>query len=170
MQDAVWIITIVLIGLIASVFFAVIWNASVPAAGSGADPARFRTPLFWALIALGVGVSYATLAQWPHGPSRGAPGEPVTVTVESAQWSWDISRTNLPVNTPIVFAVTSSDVNHGFGIYDPDLRMLTQVQAMPGYVNKVYYSFTKPGTYKVLCLEYCGLAHHAMITDLTVGP
>jgi cytochrome c oxidase subunit 2 len=41
---------------------------------------------------------------------------------------------------------------------------------MPGYVNKVYYTFSKAGAYKIVCLEYCGLGHHVMATDLTVGP
>ena len=171
MQDAVWIITIILIALITVVFLTVLWRASVPStSGSTVDPYRYRTPLFWLLVVVGIGATYGTLAEWPYGPGAAAPGEPLTVTVTSAQWTWDISQMKLPVNKPIVFAVTSSDVNHGLGIYDPDLKMVTQVQAMPGYINKVYYTFTKPGTYKILCLEYCGVAHHAMTADLTVGP
>jgi cytochrome c oxidase subunit 2 len=40
--------------------------------------------------------------------------------------------------------------------------MVAQTQAMPGYVNKLQVRFTKPGDYEVLCLEYCGVAHHGM--------
>jgi cytochrome c oxidase subunit 2 len=46
--------------------------------------------------------------------------------------------------------------------------LLFQVQAMPGYVNQVEYVFDKPGTYHVVCLEYCGVAHHAMTAEFTV--
>jgi cytochrome c oxidase subunit 2 len=171
MQDAVGIITLVLVTLLAIVFLMVLRRASAPAVpGATADPGRFRAPLFWLLVVVGIGVSYGTLVEWPYGPGPATSGEPMTVAVTGSIWSWEINPTKLPVGKPIVFAVTSSDVNHGFGIYDPDLKMLTQVQAMPGYINKVYYTFSKAGSYKIVCLEYCGLGHHVMAADLTVGP
>jgi cytochrome c oxidase subunit 2 len=40
--------------------------------------------------------------------------------------------------------------------------MVAQAQAMPGYVNRLQVRFTEAGEYEVLCLEYCGLAHHGM--------
>jgi cytochrome c oxidase subunit 2 len=52
---------------------------------------------------------------------------------------------------------------------DASGRLLLQVQAMPGYVNQVQYTFDTPGTYHVICLEYCGVAHHAMAADFTVA-
>ena len=70
----------------------------------------------------------------------------------------------------IEFRVTSEDVNHGFALYDEQQRMVAQIQAMPGFVNKVRYQFTAPGVYKVLCLEYCGVAHHGMVADIQVTP
>jgi cytochrome c oxidase subunit 2 len=39
---------------------------------------------------------------------------------------------------------------------------------MPGYTNVIRYTFTTPGTYRVRCLEYCGLGHHTMVTQFTV--
>lgn len=68
----------------------------------------------------------------------------------------------LPVDTPIVLDVTATDVNHGIGIYDPDGRIVGQVQAMPGYTNSLPLVLKKPGQYVVLCMEYCGIAHHLM--------
>jgi cytochrome c oxidase subunit 2 len=70
--------------------------------------------------------------------------------------------TVLPIDTPIVLDVTATDVNHGVGIYDPDGRIVAQVQAMPGYTNSLSLALKKPGQYVVLCLEYCGIAHHLM--------
>ncbi|CAF0701745.1 hypothetical protein MPNT_410011 [Candidatus Methylacidithermus pantelleriae] len=58
---------------------------------------------------------------------------------------------------PVEFLVRAADVNHGFGLYDPDGRLVAEVQAMPGYTNRLTYVFKKPGTYKVLCLEFCGV-------------
>ena len=54
------------------------------------------------------------------------------------------------------------DVNHGFGVYSPDGRLIAQTQAMPGYVNRLRVRFTQPGRYNVLCLELCGMGHHRM--------
>jgi cytochrome c oxidase subunit 2 len=38
----------------------------------------------------------------------------------------------------------------------------SQTQAMPGYMNRLRVTFDQPGTYTVLCLEFCGMAHHRM--------
>lgn len=62
----------------------------------------------------------------------------------------------------IEFRVSSLDVNHGFSLYSPDHRLIAQVQAMPGYVNRLRTRFSEPGDYRILCLEYCGNSHHAM--------
>jgi cytochrome c oxidase subunit 2 len=74
----------------------------------------------------------------------------------------------LPVDTPIVLDVTATDVNHGVGIYDPDGRIVAQVQAMPGYTNSLSLVLKKPGQYVVLCMEYCGIAHHLMRASFEV--
>ena len=171
MQEMLWLLTLVLVALVALVFIAVISRATMPATADASSRAgRYRQPLFWTLIVVGVAVSYGTLAQWPHGPDARTTDAPLSVNAVAEQWSWDVDRTQLPLNKPIVFVVTSRDVNHGFGIYDADLKLLTQIQAMPGYINKLHYTFTKPGKYRVLCLEYCGLVHHDMTAELTVTP
>ncbi len=74
----------------------------------------------------------------------------------------------LPANELVEFRVTSLDVNHGFAIYDESNRLITQTQAMPGYVNRLRYKFNEPGTYNILCLEYCGMAHQIMRSSFTV--
>ena len=49
------------------------------------------------------------------------------------------------------------------------MRIVAQTQAMPGYVNVLRYTFKEPGTYQVLCLEYCGVEHHDMKTEINVA-
>jgi cytochrome c oxidase subunit II len=80
-----------------------------------------------------------------------------------------LSRSQVPVGQSVEFHVTSADVNHDFAIYDPGMHVVAQTQAMPGYTNKLDYTFSKPGTYKILCLEYCGIAHHNMMSEIKVG-
>lgn len=74
----------------------------------------------------------------------------------------------IPANELVEFRVTSLDVNHGFAIYNPEERLITQTQAMPGYVNRLRYKFSEPGTYKIFCLEYCGMAHQGMRSSFIV--
>lgn len=77
-------------------------------------------------------------------------------------------QVELPANELIEFRVTSLDVNHGFAIYDESNRLITQVQAMPGYVNRLRVKFEEPGKYNILCLEYCGVAHQLMRSSFIV--
>jgi cytochrome c oxidase subunit 2 len=110
-----------------------------------------------------------TLAELPY-PAMAAASQaaPESVRVTGRMWHWEIDKTRVAAGSPVDFQVTSADVNHGFGIYDPDMRLVGQTQAMPGYVNTLRLTFRRPGTYRVLCLEYCGVAHHAMASELTV--
>ncbi|MCX7622853.1 MAG: cytochrome c oxidase subunit II [Thermomicrobium sp.] len=106
----------------------------------------------------------------PYRASRAARlGEPsVTVEVTGRMWAWELSRTTLPLGQTVEFVVTATDVNHGFGIFAPDGRLVTQVQAMPGYTNRLLYRFDEPGTYTIRCLEFCATGHHVMRTEFVV--
>ncbi|MCO5234310.1 MAG: hypothetical protein LC105_00745 [Chitinophagales bacterium] len=74
----------------------------------------------------------------------------------------------VPANEVIEFRVTSLDVNHGFAIYNDKAELVTQTQAMPGYINKLRWKFTEPGKYNILCLEFCGGGHSFMRSSFTV--
>lgn len=107
-----------------------------------------------ALVSLGV-----SLPAFPYPAARAQNVRHYAVT--AMQYGFQAPPV-LPVNTPIVFDVTSRDVNHGFGIYDPRGRLYAQVQAMPMYVNHLPVTFRTPGHYTIRCMEYCGIAHAAM--------
>lgn len=171
-QNAIWTVTLVGMGLVALGFLYVILQAGKPADTAQARQGTANTLrrwLFLALLLLGIGVSYATLRHFPI-PSQHAPLQAAQVVdVVGHQWTWDISATSFTVDEPVEFRVTAGDVNHGFAIYAPDGRIVIQTQAMPGFTNKLLYTFRTPGTYKVMCLEYCGVAHHGMTAELQVA-
>jgi cytochrome c oxidase subunit II len=132
---------------------------------------RFRTKLFWALALLFGPVMLYSLADLPYSASHAhtrASGVQI-IEAKGYQWRWELSRSHVAVGEPVEFHVSSADINHGFAIYDPQMRLVAQTQAMPGYSNKLRHTFDKKGTYKVLCLEYCGIAHHNMMTEIKVG-
>ncbi len=80
-----------------------------------------------------------------------------------ASWDRDFSPVvNVTAGTTVEFRVTTLDVNHGFSLYAPGGDLVTQTQAMPGYVNRLRVTFDQTGTYTVLCLEFCGMSHHRM--------
>lgn len=169
-QQLAWVVSISLIALLAIVFFNVLRTSSecgVPDDVS-AKTGRWRTGLIWGLTAFFIPIIGYSLIELPYVRNSIDGIGAVEVQATGHQWYWDISRTELPLGKTIAFKVTSADVNHGFAIYDPDMKILTQTQAMPGVVNELRYTFSRPGVYKILCLEYCGVAHHSMMTELHV--
>ncbi len=173
MQEVAWQASLVLMALVAFGFVYVAINSGTREADYGPlqkRAYRLRSWLFWAVALVFGPTMVYTLADLPYHATH-ARAESGTVQVVQATghlWYWELSETEVAAGRPVEFRVTSSDVNHGFGIYDPDMRLIAQVQAMPGYVNTLRHTFERSGTYKILCLEYCGTVHHAMIAELKV--
>jgi cytochrome c oxidase subunit II len=91
------------------------------------------------------------------------------VHVTAKQFSWSFKPAGpYPIGRQIEFDLTSTDVNHGFGLYGPDDALVLQAQVVPDAVVKVRHTFHTTGRYTVRCLEYCGLAHHLMIDGFSV--
>jgi cytochrome c oxidase subunit 2 len=142
------------------------------------DPAaagRLRKTFFAGLSAVLAVFLFLTLARLPY-PAEGATTDRVVhvtgkqyafaltdAPVTSAE-SWDTgaysSAIDVVAGSTVEFRVATLDVNHGFSLYAPDGELIAQTQAMPGYVNRIRVRFDRPGTYTVLCLEYCGMGHH----------
>jgi len=172
LQDTVWTMTLIAMGFVTAVYAFVCLRSGHPADAGRVKAVLYAIRPWWfglllCFIAAGL---ITTLPALPYADTHGRASTPpdLTVDVMAHQWYWEMSRTDIPVGRDVAFRVQSADVNHSFGIYDENDRMLVQTQAMPGYTNVVRYTFATPGTYRILCLEYCGVAHHAMITNLTV--
>jgi cytochrome c oxidase subunit II len=79
-------------------------------------------------------------------------------------WAWTPGVIHVKQGAQITFYVTSSDVLHGFEVQDTTINMT----AIPGAVGKVTYTFDHAGTYHIICNEFCGIEHHAMIGRIIV--
>ena len=168
MQQIAWTISLLLMAVTTVIFLWVVWGASAKSDGSG-NPYRFRGPLFWIAVIAGVAITYGTLSPWPLvAHANTAKAAAVIVKATGYQWRWELSQDTVLAGQEVEFQVTSADVNHGFALYKNKTQLLTQTQAMPGYVNKLRYKFAEPGEYEVLCLEYCGVAHHGMAAKIIV--
>lgn len=167
-STAVWV-TVSFVAVIASCFGWVLVNSKGGAALESIAPKAYklRSLLFIVALLAGAVLAYKTMKPWPHN----AVAEPTVKRfhINSMQWAWELEPEQLVAGDEIEFLVTSKDVNHGFGLYDPNGTLVAQVQAMPGFENRVRYRLVTPGTYQILCMEYCGLAHHRMVTSIEVG-
>jgi cytochrome c oxidase subunit 2 len=110
------------------------------------------------------GLLFSTIFFTPYGESAGANKQ--VVRVIASQFAWDIRPDAVEIGRPVEFRLTASDVNHGFGLYDANDVLLAQVQIPLGHEQRLVYTFDEPGTYQILCLEFCGLGHHVMDTTI----
>ena len=163
--------------VIAIVFAVVARSTASPGQLDYARANRMRGVFFLSLLVVLAIFLVLTLPRLPYPEATGTPGQIVNIVSRQFAFSltegpgpdsietWDLEyapAVEVSLGALVEFRVRTLDVNHGFGIYTPDGRVLAQTQAMPGYVNRLRVRFDEPGTYNVMCLEYCGLAHHAM--------
>ncbi len=171
-HNSVLLLTFVLMAIIAVLFVLVASYANNPIADHAPAQKKFlgiRATLFWIALIAGVAITVATTVDLPYAATRGqVANDAVEIHVKGHQWFWELSSSEAKVGDTVVFRVSTNDVNHGLGIYNPQMRLIGQTQAMPGYVNSLEVTFDASGTYKLLCMEYCGLAHHAMISEFTI--
>lgn len=63
----------------------------------------------------------------------------------------------------------SIDVQHGFSVRKEDvLSKQMSLQVLPGYEWVVPMEFEEPGTYHVICNEFCGYGHRTMHASFRV--
>ena len=81
-------------------------------------------------------------------------------------WSWTPNSVHVRQGAAITFHVTSTDVLHGFEVQGTAIN----VTAVPGLESAVTYVFHNPGNYNIICNEFCGIEHQAMIGQIVVDP
>jgi cytochrome c oxidase subunit 2 len=127
--------------------------------------ARRETMWLFVMIAALFALLMGTIFYVPYGESAGPDKQVVRVT--GVQFAWSISPARVKAGVPVEFLATSRDVSHGFGVYHTGVLQF-QAQVLPGETQRIVHTFRKPGTYRVLCMEFCGAGHHDMQTTLEV--
>jgi cytochrome c oxidase subunit 2 len=100
----------------------------------------------------------------------------VRIEINAHQWAWsvryagpdgvfntadDVVTLNdvvLPRDAPALFQVASTDVLHGFNV--PSMRM--KVDAVPGTVNRMWFTPAENGDFEIGCAQHCGANHYKM--------
>ncbi len=149
----------------------------IPSATRGKSRSVLFLVLFLAIVFYGL-FAYSLPATYyvRQAPSHAV--NELNITVYAQQWSWSFLYPNgynvtgsatqqnlieFPLNTTIVFKVTSKDVMHEFSIPSFDVK----VDAFPGVWNTAWTQVSTQGTYPVFCTELCGAGHADMWTNLT---
>ena len=128
--------------------------------------------LLWTIIPLGITmVMFVWGAQVFFHMTR-APKNAMDIYIVGKQWMWkaqhmdgarEINELHVPIGRPVKLIMGSEDVIHSFFI--PDFRVKADV--IPGRLNTMWFTATKPGRYHLFCTQYCGTKHSAMIGWVT---
>lgn len=151
----------------------------IPTAERGKKKPFLFFIVFMAVLFLGLTSIALPVASF----TRTAPadqGNALVVDVYASQWTWTFHYPDgynvtgsalirnysieFPVNTTLIFRVTSTDVLHEFAI--PSLKI--KVDAFPGIWNVVWTNVSVPGTYTAFCMELCGLGHAGMWVKISL--
>ena len=101
------------------------------------------------------------------------PEDALEVHVEAKQWMWkarhpggqrELNALHVPAGQPVIVYLNSQDVIHSF--YVPAFRVKQDV--VPGRTSALWFTPSEPGTYRLMCAEYCGTAHSRMQGDIVV--
>jgi cytochrome c oxidase subunit 2 len=123
----------------------------------------------WLALLLVIGMVVVGISFFDLPYATGGTSGRTVVTVTGGQFFWTLQPDQVAAGTHVRFDVSSVDVNHGFGLYDPQGHLIGSVQAMPGYHNQLDLTLRGPGVYRIRCFEFCGLHHSTMDGQFTVS-
>ncbi|MFO0837980.1 MAG: cytochrome c oxidase subunit II [Phycisphaerae bacterium] len=168
-----------------SIFFFVLivglmfWFAGVYRRAEGTKPAyhlTHNTPLelTWSIIPLFL---VAIMFWWGlqvYMDQRTAPTNARDVDVVARQWVWTFNypsgvssdELHCEINQPTKLTMRSEDVLHSLWV--PAFR--AKMDVVPGRFTTMWFKPTRTGTFPILCTEYCGKDHSAMVTRVVVHP
>jgi cytochrome c oxidase subunit 2 len=113
---------------------------------------------------------WAASAQLRHATP---PKNAFEIHVLAKQWMWQVQHPNgvreinelhAPVGRQVELIMTSEDVIHS--MFLPALRIKQDV--LPGRYTYLWFNADKPGTYHLLCAEFCGTSHSRMTGRLVL--
>lgn len=139
---------------------------------TGPHPRAGAKPYFIYKLGSLIGLALLFLVWWVIGLRqfvrlRVAPSSSMIVYVTAKQWMWkfaypegarSIATLYVPAGRPVQLVMTSRDVIHSFFV--PDFRIKQDV--VPGRYTTVWFEARAPGTYPILCTQYCGTGHSMM--------
>jgi len=150
--EAVWIrisVIVLVIFILAVAFSSSAFSIQVPGVYARIDPNTLLTP------------EVSPFAE--PGLRELAPGR-YEAYIRAQIWRFEPEEIRVPAGSTVTFYVTSQDVQHGMKILDTNINMMI----LPGQISTLTAQFDEPGTYDMICHEFCGTLHHTMYGRLIV--
>lgn len=140
---------------------------------SNAPTHNIPIELAWTFIPAGIAVGIFAWSAFLYFRNSNPPPGAMDVYVVGKQWMWKAQQPNgrwennqlhVPVGKPVRLTLTSEDVIHSFFV--PAFRL--KMDVIPGQYTQMWFTPTKPGTYRLFCAEFCGTLHSTMIGEVIV--
>ena len=135
-----------------------------------------RLELLWSGIPLALALVIFAVATrtWNRMTEEDAGASPLRIHVTARRWSWwfdhaggkGAKELHLVAGKATELVLASTDVIHS--LYVPAFRL--KQDAVPGRFTRLVFTPTLPGTFPVVCAEYCGTNHSRMGTAAVVHP
>ena len=115
-----------------------------------------------AVVAFLVVVLGGTIFQIPYWDDDDGARAAQRLSLVGRQFAWTIDPPRVRAGVTTRVEVRAAAVNHAVGIYDPDDTLIKQVNILPDARQEFVVTFERPGSYRLLCMEFCGVDHHLM--------
>lgn len=136
---------------------------------------NFLLEATWTIIPTLIAMSMFYVGWKSYVGLRDVPKDALQIEVTGQMYSWLFVYPNdkesenelvVPQGKAIKLNITSTDVIHSF--YVPAYRL--KVDAVKGMKTYAWFLADKVGEYDILCSEYCGTGHSAMVAVLKIVP
>ena len=127
----------------------------------------------WTVIPMLLFLGIFGWAAHDYAEARKVPPNALPVYVVAKQWMWrlqhgdgrqEINELHVPIDTPVALILASQDVIHSF--YLPAFRIKQDV--VPGRYTRLSFTANRLGDFRLLCSEFCGSQHSAMLGHVVV--
>jgi cytochrome c oxidase subunit 2 len=128
---------------------------------------NIKLEISWALIPFLLMLVFFVWAARLYFDQSRPPAGALEISVLARQWMWkfehpggqrEIDELHVPAHRPIKLVMISEDVIHS--LFFPALRIKQDV--LPGRYLTLWFDADQPGTYHLLCAEFCGTSHSEM--------
>ena len=127
----------------------------------------------WTIAPMLLFIAVFAWAAHDYTLARRVPADALPVYVVAKQWMWrlqhgngrqEINELHVPIDQPVVLVLASQDVIHSFFV--PAFRLKQDV--VPGRYTRLSFTANRLGEFRILCTEYCGSEHSAMLGRVIV--
>lgn len=153
--------------VIALIFFSIKYREKEKYATGAEIHGSVGLETFWSIIPFIISMTIFLGGAVVYYNQFRPPADAMEIYVVGKQWMWklqhetgqrEINELHIPVGRKVKLTMTTEDVLHDFAI--PAFR--TKSDLIPGRYTSIWFEATKPGKYRIQCMEYCGLNHSGM--------